>query len=73
MNIDKLKALAEQTELLQERNGQKYIDNMDGLEQFADLIVRDVAGIYFQHAVQGITREQDVALAVVIKNHFGVK
>lgn len=45
MNIDKLKALAEQTELLQERDGRKYIDNIDGLEQFAQLLIAECVNL----------------------------
>lgn len=49
MKIDLIKKLASKTDLLQESSdGQKYIDNIDGLENFAELIVKETTALLQQ-------------------------
>jgi hypothetical protein len=42
------------------------------LENFAELIVRECAGIDFRHKV-GLTHDDDYAISKVIRGHFGVE
>ena len=41
-------------------------------EKFAELIVRECAGIDFRHKV-GLTHDDDYAISKVIREYFGVK